>query len=461
MNHSSTDQRRRRSTQLRVRRPIRGRRAATTTVDDEPARLRRRAVEVLALDDLAAQYARRLGRDVLHGFAIVVVLGLILGYLKVLADYENGPLLHVPRLSAGTALGCFGILAALITALQIAVRSGTESSPTPRRQFLAGAAGYLMLASLALGTYVGLQFLVTAPKLVEPVRMFGPLLGGVLLALLAADAAAAAEIISQDAEARKVLQEQEIRGRRRRFLALARRTGSPRCREVVVDVLYPVMLAAATVASMSAIHRVTNTLALGLLAVGVVMYIVVAWFVVYLAGVSSRVGSWGGFCVAILAAIIFSYSIGQSFVTEAISRSTTVTLAANAGWSLAAWLAFNAAAYATAVHAFRVSGRRKRRGMLLQVAARIAAGKLRRARKSPKDTGRSPANTLARWAIALCPLFPFGLVLAHAARQQAGNEGYDPLTGRKVQVAVAASWTVLALLLAALAAFATQAPVIE
>lgn len=222
MTYSSADRRLHRSTRARVGRKYGDRRSAVAkAVDNESARRRQRATEVLALDEAAARYAGRLGRDVFRGFVVVAVLGLFLGYLKLMASYGNGPQINIPLLSTGTALGSSGILAGLITALQVAVRSGAKGAPTARRQFLAKTAGVLMLASVALGTYVGMQFILTAPHVVEPVRMFGPMLGGALLAMLAADAAAAAETLGNDPEANDVVQEKKVEQRRQQYDALA------------------------------------------------------------------------------------------------------------------------------------------------------------------------------------------------------------------------------------------------
>lgn len=461
MTYASVDGRLHRPTRVRVGRKAGDRRAAAAkAVDTESARRRQRATEVLALDEAAARYARRLGRDVFRGFQVTALFGLILAYLKVLAAYSNGPQVHVPVLSTGTALGSFGILAGLITALQVAVRSGATEAPTARRQFLAKTASLLMLASVALGTYVGMQFMATAPRVVELVRMFGPILGGIVLAMLAADAAAAAETLGKDKEVKEALREQDINRKRRRCIALARGTTSARWIGVVRDLLYPCLLTLVTVAGMSTIQRVAKPWNVALLAVAVAIYIGVAWLVVYLAAVSSRTGQWSMFLLSILAATVFAFSVGWSFVVDAISHSTPDTVAANAGWSLVSWLAFNAAAYATAVSAFRAVGQRKRRGILLEVAVRRAAGDLRRAGKETKDRSRSLATTMANWAIALCLLFPFGLVLAEAARRQAERAGDEPRIRKRVRVAIAASWATLGLLIAALVVLAIRAPVI-
>ncbi|MFT3971252.1 MAG: hypothetical protein QM695_13485 [Micropruina sp.] len=461
MTYPSAGRRLHRPTRVRVGRKAGDRRAAAAKgVDTESARRRQRATEVLALDEAAARYARRLGRDVFRGFQVAALFGLILAYLKVLAAYSNGPQVNVPVLSTGTALGSFGILAGLITALQVAVRSGANEAPTARRQFLAKTASLLMLASVALGTYVGMQFMATAPRAVELVRMFGPILGGIVLAMLAADAAAAAETLGKDKEAKEALREQDINRKRRRCIALARGTTSPRCIGVVRDLLYPSLLTLATVATMSIIPRGGKPLNVALLAVAVAIYIGIAWLVVYLAAVSSRTGQWSIFLLATLAATIAAFSIGWSVVLDAITHSTPDTVSANAGWSLASWLAFNAAAYFTGVNAFRVVGQHKRRGILLEVAARRAAGELRRAGKETKDRSRSLATTMANWAIALCLLFPFGLVLAQAALRQADRAGDEPHIRKRLRIAVAASWATLALLLAALATLAIRAPVI-
>lgn len=192
-----------------------------------------------------------------------------------------------------------------------------------------------------------------------------------------------------------------------------------------------------------------------------VIYIASCWAVVYLAGTCARAGSWVDFGVLAMAATLFACLCGVSLVAAALSRSTEITAATNVSWSLAGWTVFNVVAYWTALNAFRTQGERKRRGALLQLAVRRASDKLRKAQRPAKDKLCSGANTMASWAIALSPFFPFGILLARLALGQSPSGDGDRRIHRKIRIALVTSWAVVGMLTAGLATLAIWGPPIQ
>lgn len=151
----------------------------------------------------------------------VVILGVLaasLGVLTSMAPDSQGQTPVLLPVSAELAVGGFSLLAAVAIALQLAVRAedarvwaasagdpprqngvAHEARTVGRRLFLSQFAELMVPVSLGLGLYVSWPFVVQ-----EPLHLLGvlaPLAGGLIVAVVAADASAAADpIFSQRAQ---------------------------------------------------------------------------------------------------------------------------------------------------------------------------------------------------------------------------------------------------------------------
>lgn len=187
-----------------------------------PARPPLTAEDIMELDKAAGGYAKRLARDIAAGALIVVVLAAVFGYVNVVSSYGQSPRLNLIRLDGGTVMGAFAVLAAMITGLQVAVRASADQAPDGRRQFLAHLATALIPGCLGLAVYVaGQAAWASGPQIIEPVGTLGPLLGGLALALLAADAGSAAMRVAKDEESLRAVQRANISELERRYATLA------------------------------------------------------------------------------------------------------------------------------------------------------------------------------------------------------------------------------------------------
>lgn len=111
---------------------------------------------------------------------------------------DAGPTVIFATLPASITLAGFSILAGVAVALQLAVRTPSETESRPasavaRRRFLCSVANLVVPSSFALAAYSTAPALAGAPETLDFVRLFAPWLCGVLIALIAADASVASD----------------------------------------------------------------------------------------------------------------------------------------------------------------------------------------------------------------------------------------------------------------------------
>ncbi|UCR87930.1 hypothetical protein [Mycetocola spongiae] len=143
-----------------------------------------------------SRYWKTMGRHVL-GAAYPLTGVLILAGVGDLSRASSTDVDFQLSISGSSALGGLAILATIIVALQIAVRTSDASEEKPerliaRQRILEALAEICGMAAITIGLCAVLAQDFSA-GLIDLPRQFGPLAGGLLLAVLAADASCATE----------------------------------------------------------------------------------------------------------------------------------------------------------------------------------------------------------------------------------------------------------------------------
>ncbi|SKA97692.1 hypothetical protein SAMN06295879_2425 [Agreia bicolorata] len=188
------------SSPLRALRTYLSKRSSSIVLEDQTPATDTTASKVedlIAMETEYDHYTRSLQ------FAIwvsVLVLGLASLFLA-LPTWLSGGAAAVPivliHINGATGLAAFGILAAIVLALQVIVRTPPAQQADrefeARKKILSLMAMFLVVMSLGLGGYLAIQNTIASTLgTFDLIRTFGPVVGGVTLAVLAADAASAA-----------------------------------------------------------------------------------------------------------------------------------------------------------------------------------------------------------------------------------------------------------------------------
>ncbi|WJM15305.1 hypothetical protein [Microbacterium arborescens] len=275
-----------------------------------------------------------------------------------------------------------------------------------------------MPTSLGLGIYIAIPYMIEpAPTGIDLVRGFGPIALGILLALFAADAAAAVPLPPTDPAVRRTRRKIAAEEQRAALTALKRRAGPPSMRGVISDIARVIGLMVAQLLMLNAVAP-TDTDVVILAMVGVSGTIVIA-------SIESADGT---------------NPIGAA--ADALLRFTVVTCS-NAGM------------------AFYLTGRRRPRSddgpaesrLLRAIAIKLAEGKANRLddgvlRDESKRPATLPLNRLAVISPFVSVVFPLGLILAAAAGEQIATASPPKERGEGwARAAEVISWAVASLLL--------------
>lgn len=419
------------------------------------------AVDILELDKAAGGYGRQLAKSIAFSFVVVLLFAAFAGYLQVLSSYNSFPGLRLIHLSGGTAMGAFAALAALITALQVAVRSSADQAPDGRRQFLAQTAGALIPFSLGLGVYVaGQSAFASMPKTLEPVGLLGPLIGGIALAVIAADAAAAAMRVAKDEESLRVVRERNVAELEHRRDSLAGSSRPASRAHLTLEVSATLLACGAAMVSAYWLGGVVKATGLILLAIGLLIAALFIWATTYLIGVAMMLRSWITAISNVIAAAIFCLLVGVQMLQTVVGLSNEQTLARNLGGTYATWSAFVIVTAVLAIRSLGCDGKGRRLGLRGLAVWRIQQqiGRARTVNIAPSTpTVQRRLATAAAW---LSPLFPLGLLLGRVATQMGNDRAaeQDLRTGRILRLSTVLSWSWAALWVGACVALTWWAP---
>lgn len=362
------------------------------------------------------------------GAAIIANLGLfLLHFLLEFGQTDDASKVSIvlAPVPSSVAIGVFGVLATLVVALQVAVRAPRSSgTPRPRdlarKHFLAELAGGLGPASMAFGLYISLQYL-DAPRNLDIVRNFGPILLALLIALVAADA----EIANRSSPRRMILQE-AARDRRITQLETGLATVSdqgraPSRRRRIGQGTLLIGLPLAVVSVLGVLRAepspfISVSLLLIELLICLSIYTFLAKTTQYLA-----IREWITWAVTTTVAVVFTVYAILIYLVQGLAEAGET-----GGWAPVARGLLTLAIEVSVPIALGLRSLAKRpaskpRGLLRHLVVRRIETHLERARAAARPSepeAKAPWNILAILSAALTVVPPFGLVFAVLARSQ-------------------------------------------
>ncbi|WP_323986604.1 hypothetical protein [Microbacterium plantarum] len=448
---------------LRSRRPPRNA-SLSAPADTDPV-----AEEESVADDLAdllrahdedfSQYARTLGATLGRGVAALALVSLF----ALTQLNPDAPRLVLPRFDGGDALAAFGVVGLFVTTLQLAVRDpGALQQPTAsagRQQLLTLIAALLVPTSLGLGIYIAIPYMIeSAPTGIDLVRGFGPIAIGILLALFAADAAAAVPLPPTDPAVRRTRRKIAAEEQRAALSALKLRAGPSSVRGVIGDIARIVGLVVAQLLVLNAVTpadiEVVVARAAALTAFAV--FVTAAVYDTFVAAARRR---WSPLTPAFLPFILAVVGVSGTIVIASIESADGTNPVRAAADAL---LRFAVVTCSNAGMAFYLTGRRRRprsddgpaeSRLLRAIAIKLAESKANRLHDGVlRDESRRPAtlplNRLAVISPFVSVVFPLGLILAAAAREQIATVSPPEERGEGwARAAEVISWTVASLVL--------------
>ena len=400
--------------------------------------------DLIELETEYDQYTRSLQRAIWVG---VLVLGLA-GLFVVLPTWMSGGTAKVPlvliHINGDLGLAAFGILAAIVLALQVMVRTPSARQPDrefeARKKVLGLMAMFLVVINLGLGGYLFIQNSVAATLgVVDAVRTFGPLVGGIILAVLAADAAS---VVSRSS-ASKDRNAQDVRNAMRlREQVKALRSGSGRplvWSERVVDVALLLVIPALIVLVLD-LAATPSGIGQGIIS-GLIIsgYCAAIYGVVYENFVAAARGTWSFLEATFVMPVIVFVAFALTLLAGITENSTAENWAARTAGGLLAFVAATVFPAATAWFLIRAGDENRRRGLLRDIAIWRAAAHLRTAEDHVTSTTSSiPWNKVAIASFVVSPAFPFGAILGTVARQQIADANLEGSKQRGSRLAAAA-----------------------
>jgi hypothetical protein len=423
--------------------------------------------DLIALETEYDKYTRTI-QTLIWGSALV--LGLV-GLVMTLSVWANGRATAVPLLLAhingDDALAAFGILAAIVLALQIITRTPPMQQPDrefeARKRVMSLLAVFLVIISLGLGVYLAVQNTAAATfATFDPVRSFGPVVGGFILALLAADAASA-DVRSREFETRHaqmVLSAMRLREQETSLQAGVRRSLRRRDRvfDIALLVVIPVLIV--LVLNLSVGSRDGGQVIVSALLIS--GYCAAIYGVVYETFVTASRGTWSFIEASFVMPVFVFLVFGLSIAFAIIESSTAESWAARTAGGLLWFFAVTAVPAALAWFLTRAGGEKARRGLLRDIAVSRVASQLRTVEdRMARTTSTIAWNKVAIASFVISPLFPFGAILGMVARRQivlAKREGSSQRGSRLAAAAIVVSCCVPVLLIAGLLAIVIANP---
>lgn len=378
-------------------------------------------------------------RNLLTRNGILAAGGLVLAYIFVwissaAPEAETKVKILLSPLPASIGVACFSILAALSVALQIAVR-GPSGSPTnvaheiARKRFLVSLASVIALATLTLSLHLCIPSILTTHREVDLVRILGPLLIGLAIAMVSADAAVAADPRFGPEEQRTAWNRDMHDDLAEGLRVVTHRTTRPAraagVRQVLVLLGTPAILAI-----INAITDDHTDVSQGIVLTALVLLVAIG---IYLFSVKclqyAVTREWISLIPLLFISVLLAVLVALGFSLTLINVVEREESLGRAAW-IALWgIAHVALPTGLAYFSLRARGLDAPRGLLRQLVARRITQKLTRlpANSSAAAPTRK-TNKLAITAAWVSVFVPFGLILAIVARAQIARSNAETHT---------------------------------
>jgi hypothetical protein len=340
------------------------------------------------------------------------------------AAAPTAPQIVLAELPTSVLTAGFSILAALAVALQLAVRTPSEAETKPatalaRRRFLCDVARLLVLGSFTLAFYVLIPVLLSGPEILDVVRLFGPVLVGMLVALVAADAGVASDPDFAPTELGRVWRARVARDALQGLRVVGDQTADVSRRTIVVQwaalLVTPV---GAAIASALSVPGLQSSQRIGLVVIAMIVTVVVygTTFGIYM---NALANDWVTVVAIVVATALLGVSVWLTAPVAVLTRTGQEgSSSLSPALSVAGWvLVYVAVSAALAVWCLMPS-RAGRPRALGWVVRGILARRVRRRHRGPNSSQRPPFNRLALAAPWLSVFVPFGLILGFLAKQQ-------------------------------------------
>ncbi|PRA06118.1 hypothetical protein CQ019_01515 [Arthrobacter sp. MYb229] len=373
---------------------------------------------------------------------------------------DDVQVLLVP-IPAGIALAGFGILSTIVIALQVMVKTVSNrlqpiARELARKQFLVDFARLLIPFVMLFGIYLAFQNLDTFAS-VDFVRLFGPILTAILIAIFAADAGTYSNPELADNEL-------QLAWRRRRSTLLeagcrAAKAGTSeskpreRLNQIVVLVcIPPLMTALLQMFLLGGDLGITLAVLLVSSAIAICVYaLVVNLFHL------SVVKAWMDFTVLIIAAVGISSLFLASIVSIVLILSGQYEPWGYASKTLLVYFMLLLSTVFLALRSISSGTGNSSRGFLRELLVRRIEKNLNRLKNLSNSSNlksKPPLNRLAISSVFLSVFPPLGLILGGLARVQiaeANERGQVKQRGMKMALwTIRINWIAFALLILAL-----------
>ncbi|NYD67149.1 hypothetical protein [Agromyces atrinae] len=380
----------------------------------------------------------------------------LLREIAALTNTGTSPIrILLPPLPAEVFLATLGVSVTIAIALQVAVRaevSGDRSrdvSGAARRYALAQVADALAIATLALGLYQSVQN-VTGPTSIDVLRLFGPLIGGVLVALVASDAAVAGDELRKG---RDLVREWRLRRREaaaRPLLSVTTGTRRPSGRAKTRQ--WSTLVIASVLAGLIPPIVIDSWEGLGARAAAVLISLAAGAVVVAVATYSYQLSVQGDWVTLVIVCVVITLiSVPVVILVYIVVWDAAVVYGSPFGAAmLLTWVVVSITVPSVLASRYLgVTASIRGRGVLREIVARHLARALARrvaeAARQP-DEPPVPLSALAVVACIFCVIPPVGLALAEAARVRIVHSHRGAQVLRGARVATFARWASIAVL---------------
>lgn len=382
-----------------------------------------------------SEYRGRIQKAMLHG-ALIGGFGSAFIYLLAWmssvsaaqsvedAAAPTAPQIVLAALPTSVLTAGFSILAALAVALQLAVRTPSEAETKPatvlaRRRFLCDVARLLVLGSFTLAFYVLIPVLLSGPEVLDVLRLFGPALVGILVALVAADAGVASDPDFAPTELGRVWRARVARDALHGLRVVGDQTADVSRRAIVAQWVallgIPVLVA---VASAVSVPEIELSQRIGLVVIALIVTGVVygATFGIYM---NALANDWVTVVAIVIVTALLGASVWLTVPLAVLTRTGQEGLSTlSPALSVAGWVLVYVAVPAVLAVWCLMPSRAGHPRALGWVVRGVLARRLRRRHRGLNSSQRPPFNRLALAAPLLSLFVPFGLILGFVAKQQ-------------------------------------------
>ncbi len=365
-------------------------------------------------------YSKRIFITLLKSCATIAVAFILFQAFNIMSTWnETNHKVLLPRLSGSTILSGFGVLAVVVTTLSITVRAPLnpqqDYATLGRRRFLALLSFFLVSASIGLGLYGATNALDEAPNILNLAGLFGPLLGGIVLAVFAADASLVMDDDvdpSDTATEQRSTQIEKLEAELKIYQAGVSASAKPKILTNICLLMIPPLLL--TIASI--VHSPIDNFGVGLTRLGAfIVFSILTYAAVWAVYRQIVKKFWITLIVTIPLLTVIALIITLSTFVAVISSEKNSPR--DAIWSIglisSAWI------FPAVVSVFSLHTIRNRPGILRWAAIRVTERQISNLTTKPqKAIEQKPRNWLAIISLLFIPFFPIGVIAATVVRQR-------------------------------------------